>query len=78
MSTLPEIKQEQILKNVNNKLSEDNSSLLEQVATLELLATALRDQRDQSYEENSRLRDQLSNHTPEEVLQPDEIHDPVT
>lgn len=80
MSELPEIKPEELYKNLYEKASTEASKYREQITSLEILATKLRDQRDGFQEESTKLSAELSDRDNllrelrgDEVLEPDEI-----
>lgn len=67
MLELPQIDPAKILERDNLKLEADNREYRKQITHLELLAEALRDQRDAALEENERLQAALENSSGEAV-----------
>lgn len=65
MSALPEVPREEIYKSLYEKATKENTELREQVTTMEILATKLRDERD---DKDSKLTEALAN-----VAQRDEL-----
>lgn len=63
MSELPQISSEELYKSLYEKASKEASTYREQVTSLEIIATKLRDQRDSVIEELSRVKTEI------EVLQ---------